>query len=34
MLIAISKARARLSEVVRRSADEDVVLMNHERLPR
>ena len=28
-LVAISKARARLSELVRRSADEDVVLMNH-----
>jgi antitoxin StbD len=28
-LVAISKARARLSELVRRSKDEDVVLMNH-----
>lgn len=28
-LVAISKARARLSELVRRSQDEDVVLMNH-----
>jgi antitoxin StbD len=28
-LVAISKARARLSELVRRSRDEDVVLMNH-----
>lgn len=29
MMIAISKARARLSELVRLSGDEDVVLMNH-----
>lgn len=29
MMIAISKARAKLSELVRRSRDEDVVLMNH-----
>ncbi|BCO35509.1 type II toxin-antitoxin system prevent-host-death family antitoxin [Mycobacterium heckeshornense] len=28
-LVAISKARARLSELVRRSRDEDIVLMNH-----
>ncbi|WP_235852811.1 type II toxin-antitoxin system Phd/YefM family antitoxin [Mycobacterium interjectum] len=29
MLIPVSNARARLSELVRRSADEDVVLTNH-----
>lgn len=29
MMIAISKARAKLSELVRESRDEDVVLMNH-----
>ncbi|HEX5255609.1 MAG TPA: type II toxin-antitoxin system prevent-host-death family antitoxin [Mycobacterium sp.] len=29
VLIAISKARARLSELVRVSHDDDVVLMNH-----
>lgn len=29
MMIPISKARARLSALVRQSADEDVVLMNH-----
>ena len=28
-LVPISKARARLSELVRQSRDEDVVLMNH-----
>jgi antitoxin StbD len=28
-LVAISKARAKLSELVRHSQDEDVVLMNH-----
>ncbi|CQD07376.1 Phd_YefM [Mycobacterium europaeum] len=29
MLIPITKARAHLSEVVRRSRDEDVVVLNH-----
>lgn len=29
VLIAVSKARARLSELVRQSRDDDVVLMNH-----
>ena len=29
MMIAISKAKAKLSELVRQAADEDVVLMNH-----
>ncbi|MGH3635870.1 type II toxin-antitoxin system prevent-host-death family antitoxin [Mycobacterium sp.] len=29
ILVPISKARARLSELVRRSRDDDVVLMNH-----
>lgn len=29
MMIAISKAKARLSELVRHAADDDVVLMNH-----
>lgn len=29
MMIAISKAKAKLSEIVRHSEDEDVVLMNH-----
>ncbi|BBZ48830.1 type II toxin-antitoxin system Phd/YefM family antitoxin [Mycobacterium heidelbergense] len=28
-MISISKAKAKLSELVRQSADEDVVLMNH-----
>jgi antitoxin StbD len=28
-LVSISKARARLSELVRQSRDDDVVLMNH-----
>ena len=29
MLVPISEARAQLSKLVRRAADEDVVLMNH-----
>jgi antitoxin StbD len=29
MMIAISKAKARLSELIRHAADEDVVLMNY-----
>lgn len=29
MMIPISKAKAKLSELVRQAADEDVVLMNH-----
>lgn len=29
MMIAISKAKAKLSELVRQAADENVVLMNH-----
>lgn len=28
-MVSISEAKAQLSELVRRSADEDVVLMNH-----
>jgi antitoxin StbD len=29
MMIAISKAKAKLSELVRQAADENIVLMNH-----